>query len=674
MKRISIAVGFAFIIIICAIFFNVNNSYFNCRMPTSVLEKAEYNDDDVQDNAQKKVLWMKENDNQSWNNFNIPGTPSDNRSNEYIWIRVKMPNNIYKDPCIFFYTYNQQFEVYIDGKQIYSFGDMKQTKGARLPGSLWHIIELPENYADKYVYFHMHSVIKSNSGLIRNLEVSSRINFITNIIRQEIVTFILAVMFIFIGCSIIIVTALTSFKNTKLCVYFGLCCICAGVWIVAEGKIKQLFFSAPEFWEYLKITSQYMIPVYFGLLIDCLAELKMKLLCKVTIWFHMVLLILSYILDLLNIAPINSTLPVFYCSFTLSTIAVILLMVRNYENWNSEVKISSFGFAMLCGIGIFDVVNWNFNPKYNDIYSTQWGIFLLLISLLIAIIHHFINAQDKIDEYSEEIKYKDRKITENMQQLEFFSNISHELRTPINIILSTIQLIKLLLKDGAIIEVKGKNLNKYCDGMKQNCLRLLKLVNNLIDMNKIDSGYLKPEFSNNDIVSAIENITQSVACYTKSRGIEVIFDTNVEEKNFSFDTEKLERIMLNLLSNAVKFSKPGATIYVDIIDEGKNVVIKVKDTGIGIKEDKIDQIFDRFVQVDKSLSRDHEGSGIGLSLVKALVNMHDGTITCESEYGKGSTFTVTLPVRLIDQSVEAYDTSDLNNAHKEKINIEFSDI
>lgn len=131
----------------------------------------------------------------------------------------------------------------------------------------------------------------------------------------------------------------------------------------------------------------------------------------------------------------------------------------------------------------------------------------------------------------------------------------------------------------------------------------------------------------------------SVAGYVENKGLELVFDTDTEEKIMACDLDMIERIMLNLLSNSVKFTSPGDSIKVNFIDEGDSVKIVVMDTGIGIPEDKQLSIFERFRQVDRSFTRNHEGSGIGLALVNSLVKMHGGRIELSSELGKGSEFT-----------------------------------
>lgn len=255
---------------------------------------------------------------------------------------------------------------------------------------------------------------------------------------------------------------------------------------------------------------------------------------------------------------------------------------------------------------------------------------------------------------------------------EFFANISHELRTPINVILSAIQLLNLYITEGTI-EKDNVKIEKYFYTMQQNCYRLLRLVSNIIDITKMDAGFFELQLENHNIVSIIEDITISVSQYIEHKGITLLFDTDVEEKNMAFDPDKMERIILNLLSNSVKFTDSGGQILVNFYDKGEKVIITVKDNGIGIPESKKELIFERFQQVDKSLTRSHEGSGIGLSIVKSLVELHGGTIKVESEYGRGTEFIIELPVRLI-QTFNSHVQSALSEENIEKINIEFSDI
>ena len=252
--------------------------------------------------------------------------------------------------------------------------------------------------------------------------------------------------------------------------------------------------------------------------------------------------------------------------------------------------------------------------------------------------------------------------------------MSHELKTPLNIIFSTAQLFSLYISKYENLDNVDK-LNKYTNTIKQNCYRLLRLVNNLIDITKIDSGFMELNLKNQNIVEVIEGITLSTVDYIKNMSRTIIFDTDIEEKIMAFDEEKIERILLNLISNATKFTKPGATIEVSVYDKNDHVIISVKDNGRGIPEDKLSQIFQRFKQVDHLLSRSHEGSGIGLSIVKSLVEMHEGKIDVKSKYNEGTEFIISLPVKIVSNDDNQDSKKDLTiQTNVEKIQIEFSDI
>lgn len=284
----------------------------------------------------------------------------------------------------------------------------------------------------------------------------------------------------------------------------------------------------------------------------------------------------------------------------------------------------------------------------------------------------------RMEELQKSVEEERRRLNALMEydriKTEFFANISHELRTPINVVFSALQLYDSNIKNCSIKNTSS-DCHKYIKIMKQNCYRLLRLVNNLIDITKIDAGYLEIYETNNDIVSLIENITLSVADYIESKGLTVIFDTDIEEKIIACDPDKIERIILNLLSNAVKFTQPGGEITVNIEDGIESICIRIKDTGRGIPEDKLNSIFERFVQIDKSLTRDHEGSGIGLSIVKTLVQLHGGTIYAKSQVGHGTEVIVYIPCKLVEEiNNEGSHNNSIDKNCIEKIDIEFSDI
>jgi len=231
-------------------------------------------------------------------------------------------------------------------------------------------------------------------------------------------------------------------------------------------------------------------------------------------------------------------------------------------------------------------------------------------------------------------------------QGEFIANISHDLKTPLNVVSAAVQLLSMYCNSGSL-DIKKNSVIKYLSSIQQNTYRLSKLINNVVDSSKIEAGFLKLTLSNNNIVEVVEKIVTSVTAFTESRGINIIFDTDTEEEIISCDPEKIERVVLNLISNAIKFSDQGDEILVNVKVKNEFVEISVKDNGIGIEDKHLGMIFDRFKQVDKSLSRNAGGTGIGLSLVKSIAELHGGSVSVESEMGKGSKFVVMLPSKKV---------------------------
>lgn len=263
---------------------------------------------------------------------------------------------------------------------------------------------------------------------------------------------------------------------------------------------------------------------------------------------------------------------------------------------------------------------------------------LIVLCLVVTIIILIISDNERRKHSKGILKAKE--IAENSikAQNNFISNISHELRTPVAVIISVIQLLEKQNKD------KEFDLTSSIKIIKQNCLRLTRLTNNIIDVAKMDSGFIYMRPVNIEIVSVLEDIVSSIIPYAKSKNINVIFDTEIEELVMSVDPDKIERMMLNLLSNSIKFNKNDGSIITMVKIKDNYLNIEVIDTGIGIAKENISKIFDKFTQVEDIMIRQNEGSGIGLSLVKYFTEAHGGTISVESELNKGSRFIVRIPI------------------------------
>ena len=223
---------------------------------------------------------------------------------------------------------------------------------------------------------------------------------------------------------------------------------------------------------------------------------------------------------------------------------------------------------------------------------------------------------------------------------EFLANMSHELRTPLNAIIGFSE----VLLERMFGEINEKQ-TEYLEDVLSSGRHLLSLINDILDLSKIEAGRMELEMASFDMPLALQNAMTLVRERADRHGIALGLTVDERLGTFVGDERKLKQILLNLLSNAVKFTPEGGRISVKAMPADGSVEISVSDTGIGIAPEDQETIFEEFRQVGSDYARKREGTGLGLTLTKKLIEMHGGKIWVKSEVGKGSTFTFTLPVR-----------------------------
>ncbi|MCD4725101.1 MAG: response regulator, partial [Bacteroidales bacterium] len=300
---------------------------------------------------------------------------------------------------------------------------------------------------------------------------------------------------------------------------------------------------------------------------------------------------------------------------------------------------------------------WSDKPVVFDItihppwWKTWWAyaLYILVIGGAFFGFYRFqLNRQLALREAS-----RLKELDEIKSQL--YANITHEFRTPLTVITGMADEIKSQMKPG-----EQSRFTEFLDMIKRNAGSLLHLVSQMLDLSKLESGKLELKPIQADVVPYLQYITESFQSFAESKGIKLVFYNETEKVIMDYDPDKLFTIISNLLSNAIKFTRKGGKVICHLHTSGKlhpgNLILKIKDTGIGIPEDMLPNIFNRFFQIDSTSTRKGEGTGIGLSLAKELVELMKGCITVKSQEGKGSEFTVHLPVtRNAQKQVSKFD-------------------
>lgn len=278
----------------------------------------------------------------------------------------------------------------------------------------------------------------------------------------------------------------------------------------------------------------------------------------------------------------------------------------------------------------------------------SWWAYVIYVLLIALAIREYLRFNVNKAKLQSQLKYEQleaKRVKElDTVKTQLYTNITHEFRTPLTVILGMAQ---------QVIEKPAEQFETRMDMIVRNGRSLLKMVNELLDLSKLETGKMHLQLSQGNVIHFLHYVVESFHSLAESQQKQLHFLTDLDSLFIEYDQEKVKQIVSNLLSNAIKFTPPKGNIYISVTantqpaDDSPLLTIKVKDTGIGIPEDQLQLVFDRFYQLDNSHTRKMEGTGIGLALTKELVKLMKGEIAVKSPPAgvhQGSEFTVTFPV------------------------------
>lgn len=274
-------------------------------------------------------------------------------------------------------------------------------------------------------------------------------------------------------------------------------------------------------------------------------------------------------------------------------------------------------------------------------YSSIWA-FIIYALMITSILIYYIRRKEerhriKLEQQHIQMDHE-KEIHINEIKLRFFTNISHDLRTPLTLIITPLQ---ILLKDAT-----NESMRKKLSVMYKNAQQLMSLINSLLDFHKLDVGVERLNLKSGDFVNFISEIYTSFCVYAEERNINFFLINAVESLTMQFDQDKIRKILTNILSNAFKYTLDGGTISIHIKQEDDNVCVSVSDSGSGISNKEKEHIFERFYQAQQE--QEKTGAGIGLHIVNEYVNLHGGTINVTDNVPQGSVFTFQIPIKVVD--------------------------
>jgi signal transduction histidine kinase len=324
----------------------------------------------------------------------------------------------------------------------------------------------------------------------------------------------------------------------------------------------------------------------------------------------------------------------------LNLVLLVVGFVLHWTFWESFIAVA-LTLLLYFAACFFSGAQVHAGTFFNNVY------FLLLTGIIVVTGSYFHNKlrfrefalRHQLDENRRQLEESNRKLTE-LDQIKgrFFANISHELRTPLTLMISPLETI--LARYRSALDSSAVSL---LHTMQSNGLRLLKLINDLLDLVRLDSGVMQVKREPMALQEFLSGMASAARQMADDKRIQLVVSVPADLGLVMVDRDKLEKIVLNLQFNALKFTPVGGRVELRLERDANDLVLKVSDTGIGIPKEKLPQMFQRFMQVDTSSRRKYQGVGIGLALVKELVDVQSGQVSVESIEGQGSTFTVRLP-------------------------------
>lgn len=280
-------------------------------------------------------------------------------------------------------------------------------------------------------------------------------------------------------------------------------------------------------------------------------------------------------------------------------------------------------------------LNINVSPPWFK-SNFAYLFYIILLSSLLLYISRYIYKRKL--EHQEIIRLKEV----NELKTKLYANITHEFRTPITVILGMIQTIKDKANKSKI------DVEQPVEMIERNSKNLLNLVNQILDLSKLEKGKLTLQLTHDNIINHLKYLTESFHSFAEEKGVNLLFYNEDDDIYMDYDVDKITKTLSNLLSNAIKFCNENDKIIVHvkekIVNNNSFLIIKIKDTGIGISENNLPFIFDRFYQAENNSNNNYDGTGIGLALTKELINLMKGKIKVTSKLNKGTTFTLSIPV------------------------------
>lgn len=570
---------------------------------------------------------------------------------EWITLVAKLPDN--KDyNCLCFRSLQQDYKIYVDGELREEYSTLDTQLFGKTSTIAYVFLEVGlEDYGKEIKVEFMSDSFYS--GVMSDILIGDKTDVMLYLVKLYAPSTLLSVFMLLLSVGVIFVGVVVYFyykRNSEL-FYLGMGVLLASLWLLCESKLRQFILPNSTIAMYMGFFIIMILPYPFLMYSNTVQKRRYEKICTILCVCAIVNFVACTLLQVLNIKDFFETMTsshiVLIATILFIIITIIIDAKRGYMKQYRSVAIGCVCFLVSGVLEVFQ--SYITNAKYNGI--------ALCLGLVVLLLMAVVNVGNSILEGERE---KQAAIASSESKAQFLANMSHEIRTPINTMLG---MNAMIMKEST-----DETIGEYAGNVDEAGKMLLSLVNTILDFSKIEAGKLEIVENEYSTTSMLKSVALGAKNRAEKKGLkfDLDFAENIPDVLFG-DELRIKQILNNLLSNAVKYTEKGSIMFsVKAIDKENGFFLQasIKDTGKGIRQEDLENLFDSFKRLELSKNRHIEGTGLGLNIAKQLTEMMDGELKVESEYGKGSCFTIEIPQKVIEKKLEDVSAKQDNDDRK----------
>lgn len=552
----------------------------------------------------------------------------------------RLPQDLQSGKYLCLLSEYQTITVLVDDEVVFTNQRTTEQKFGKSDGTEWLFVPMSSDYAGKTAAIIITSPYASASGKIDHMYYGSRAGIIYTLLKKNGFSFFSGCILLILCVIFFVVYELGRYSGFHWNNYLYLCffTMCMAVWLICESKLGQLVCSNIRLLNILHFTSLMLAPIPILLYTNSVEKSRYGKEFNLMCWVFIVNFIAQISLYVTNACDFIGMLWVTYILILMIFVTVLIsLFVCYRETKSSGIKTY---FEGLLGLFLFTIADSLL--YYRGVYDNVGNCISVGILFYVIILSHASTVERLVRE-----REKIMAVSQNQAKTNFLARMSHEIRTPMNAIIG--------MNDMILNENINEDVRKYAVNIKNSANVMMNLLSDVLDFSKIESGKMELINSNYQLFNLLRDVIGITSVTADNKHLEFIYEIDEGIPSGYFGDEvRIRQVLLNILNNAVKYTQKGYVkmkFHCECNGFLAMFTVSVEDTGVGIKKEELGKIFDTFERVGDEKNRRVEGFGLGLAITRQLLDLMGGSIEIQSEYGKGSTFTVRIPQKIVDRSI-----------------------